>query len=220
VKEVESRSASLSVAALALGTMDSAADSDRPGEGTAELLRRARSGEREALEQIIVLEERRVFRTALRLLNYPDDARDAAQEVYLRLYKSLKRIDPNRSLAPWLYRVTVNVCRDLNRKRGRAAALALEDARTGEPAAPGPNPFEEAVRAAERRLIKLALRTLPEKERAAVVLRDLEGLSTAEVAAILGSSEGTVRSQLSTGRLRLKEARERLLQRRRRPGIR
>ena len=92
-----------------------------------------RSDDLAAFERIMVRCERRVLRIALRLLNNPQDAQDAAQEVFLRLYKQLGRLDLNdaRGCEPWLFRVTVNVCHDMARKRGHSVALedvAFEDA--------------------------------------------------------------------------------------------
>jgi RNA polymerase sigma-70 factor (ECF subfamily) len=181
-----------------------------PMTGLSESLRRAQSGERAAFEQIMQSSERRVLRIALRLLNNPQDAQDAAQEVFLRLYQHLKRLDPERELEPWLYRVTVNVCRDMG--RARQYAVGLEDA--PEAAAPEPG-AQHGMESAERReMMRHALHCLGEKERAAVVLRDVEGLSTREVAEILGSSETTVRSQISTARLKLRDFTNRLMRRR------
>jgi len=157
-------------------------------------------------ERIMAEAERRVLRIALRLLNNPHDAQDAAQEVFLRLYKQLGRLDEARGYDAWLYRVTVNVCRDIARKRPQA--VALEDA-------PEPREHQPDLEFAERReIMQRALGRLGEKERAAVVLRDVEGLSTREVAQILGSTETTVRSQISTARLKLRDFTSRLLRRR------
>jgi len=174
-----------------------------------ETWRRAQSGDLVAFAAIMEACERRVLRVALRLLNNPHDAQDAAQEVFLRLYKNLKRLDSLRGCEPWLFRVTVNVCRDI--ARGRARSVALED--TPDPAAAGPDAFDDAQLAEQRRLIRRGLGRLGEKERAALVLRDVEGLSTREVAAILGSSEATVRSQISSARLKLREFTSRLWRR-------
>jgi len=97
----------------------------------------------------------------------------------------------------WLYRVTVNVCNDFYRRRTLTAEMAAE---TPDPA-PGP---EHALEIEERkRLLMAGLQTLPQRERAAVVLRDIEGLSTRDVAAILHVEEVTVRSQISIARVKL-----------------
>ena len=193
-----------------------AADSsgETSGEAVVELLRRARAGDLAAFERIIALHERRIARTAWRLLHRAEDVQDAAQEVYLRFYKSLRGFDERRELAPWLYRITVNVCRDFNRRGGKNPVLSLDtlasDGARIEAVDPGASPYEQAAQRQQQLLIAEALRALPEKERAAIVLRDLEGLSTREVAKVLGSTETTVRSQICRARLKLRQARGRL----------
>ncbi len=82
-----------------------------------ELITRAQAGDDRSFEEIMILHERRVFRTALRILGNAEDARDAAQEVFLRLFKFLDRFDVRKELNPWLYTITLNVCRDIARKR-------------------------------------------------------------------------------------------------------
>jgi RNA polymerase sigma-70 factor, ECF subfamily len=164
-------------------------------------IERARAGDASAFERIMLLHERMVLRTAQRLLMNAEDAKDAAQEVFLKLHKNLGRFRDDEDLAPWLYRMTVNVC--LDSKRRARAAVPMEQAAEPRDSARGP---EEALHAIEERdLLQAALRQLPERERAAIVLRDLEGCSTAEAAAMLGSSEGTVRSQISTARVKIKK---------------
>jgi RNA polymerase sigma-70 factor (ECF subfamily) len=165
-------------------------------EGTT-LLRRAKAGDRAAFEAIVQQHERQVFRVALRLLGSVEDARDAAQETLLRLHRHLGKMDELQSCGAWLYRVTVNIANDMLRKRRKIVPLVEMPCRAD---------AEGAVSLEERRdLVSRALLGLPEKERAAIVLRDIEGLSTREVAAILNSSEATVRSQISTGRVKLKK---------------
>jgi len=152
------------------------------------------------LDQIIERHQRQVLMTAYRIVGNMEDARDAAQEVFFRLYKYRGSLKPDHELGPWLYRATVNVCFDMLRRRPR---LALVDA----PELADTSPTPDAVVHLEerRRMLHSALQRLPEKERAAVVLREIEGLETAEVAEILGSSEATVRSQISMGKAKLRE---------------
>jgi len=172
---------------------------DRP-DGQAGLVAAARSGNLAAFELLMRRYERLVLVTALRLLGNLPDAQDVSQEAFLKLYRNLGKLDGEDALGSWLYRVTVNACHD-QRRRGRREA-PLEDA--GQPAAAGADPHQALAEGERFRALELSLRMLPEKERAALVLRDLEGLSTLAVARVLGSSEATVRSQVSKARVKVK----------------
>jgi len=170
----------------------------------------AKAGDLDAFERIIRQYERLVLVTALRLLGNLADAQDASQEVFLRLYRNLGKIESGGALPSWLYRVTVNVCHDLRRKR--PAAAPMEDA--FDAPASDADPQQATVEAERRHALDLSLRRLSEKERAALVLRDLEGLSTEEVARALGSSQATVRSQISKARIKMKGFMEHYFRRR------
>ncbi len=183
-----------------------------PAGETAAWVERARKGDQEAFARLVERHERMVLRTGLRLLGRLDLAQDAAQEAFLRLHRHLSRFDASRELGPWLYRIVVNVCRDLSRRQRWPRLLGLEEVQEVRSPDNDEAALQEAVaRNEQRRLVQAALRARSPREREAIVLRDLEGLSTSEVARVLGSSEGTVRSQISTGRLKIKhyvEARE------------
>jgi RNA polymerase sigma-70 factor, ECF subfamily len=166
-----------------------------------QLVKRAVEGDMAAFEQIVALHERRVLMTALHVLGSLHDAQDAAQEVLIRLYRHLDRFDQSRDMLPWLYRITVNVCRDLQKRGYRNRTLDLTEARGVKASA---DLEGEIIREEQREQIQEALSSLPEKEKTALVLRDIQGLSTKDVALILRSSEGTVRSQVSMARLRIK----------------
>ena len=167
------------------------------------LVKRAKAGDTAAFETILHQYERKVLLTALRLLNRDlEDAKDAAQQVFLRLHRSLHQLDENRHFASWLYRITVNVCRDMLRLRHRRQAASLEEAdQAAVPAAA----LDGLRRDEQMRMIYAALATLPQRERAAVVLRDIEGLETKQVARILGCREVTVRSQISNARVKIRK---------------
>jgi RNA polymerase sigma-70 factor (ECF subfamily) len=173
----------------------------------ASLVQRTLGGDTAAFEQLIIRHERRVFSLAMKLLASTEDAQDAAQEVFLRVFKYIHRFDLHKPLEPWLMQTTVNVCRNIGRDRQRRwntfpvtieAELPIAH-ETGDP-------YAGLAEDQEKQMLWKALDTLPEKERLAVILRDINGLKTSEVAEILGSTETTVRSQVSRARVRMKEA--------------
>jgi RNA polymerase sigma-70 factor (ECF subfamily) len=165
------------------------------------VVQRAIAGDRSAFEQIVMKFERRVLTLAWRLLGDVHDAQDVSQEVFLRAFRFLHRFDRRRPIEPWLIRLTVNVCRDFGRKRQRQSSSPIDE----ETIPACGDPHSDFSSEERRQLLYAALAELPEKERAAVVLRDIEGFSTAEVARILGSAEGTVRSQISSARLKIRK---------------
>jgi RNA polymerase sigma-70 factor (ECF subfamily) len=172
---------------------------------TSEWVRRARAGDGDAFALLVERHQRMVFRTGLRLLGRVDLAEDAAQEAFLRLHRHLGRFDESRQLGPWLYRVVVNVCRDMSRRLRSQGLVGFEEVHEPADERHDAARLDDVLGLAERRrVVQEALLTLPLKEREAIVLRDIEGLATSEAARILGSSEGTVRSQISTGRLKIK----------------
>ena len=148
--------------------------------------------------------------TALRLLGNMEDAQDASQEVFLKLYRNLRKLERAGNLTGWLYRVTVNVCHD-SRRRRPAEAPVDELAETPDRAA---DPRQILTDAERRRALEMSLRLLSQRERAAVTLRDLEGLSTQEVALAMGVNEATVRSHISQARVKMRGFLERYMGRR------
>ena len=160
----------------------------------------ARENAAAGFEALVRQYERLVLVTALRIAGNMDDAQDISQEVFLRLYRNLDKVRAMQNLSGWLYRVTVNACFDLRRRRPAGVSVELsDDFASGET-----DPQQAVAEAERRRALEMSLRILSEKERAALVLRDLEGLSTEEVAEALGSSAATVRSQISKARIKVK----------------
>jgi RNA polymerase sigma-70 factor (ECF subfamily) len=190
-----------------VGPMDGSEDRSEPDQSHLEA---AQAGDLAAFELLMRQHERLVLVTALRLLGVLEDAQDASQEVFLRLYRNLNKVGASGNLSGWLYRVTVNVCHDAQSKR--RVSVPVEDA-DGLPALTA-DPQRAAIATERRRALEMSLRMLSEKERAVLVLRDLEGLSTEEVARILGTTEATVRSQISKARVKARDFLERYFRRR------
>jgi RNA polymerase sigma-70 factor (ECF subfamily) len=158
-------------------------------------IRRLRARDEEALGDLLLLYRRRVLNLAYRILADADAAEDAAQEAFVRAFYGANGLRARVALWPWLRRITLNVCLA---ERTRASRR------------PAPAPVEEeasrrAVPPADRLAVHAALAALSPALRAAIVLRELEGLSYAEIAQHLGIPIGTVRSRLADARRKLKE---------------
>lgn len=136
------------------------------------LVRRARVGDAAAFGELVAEHEQTVLRTAWRLVRNIEDARDVAQEAFLRLHRHLSTLDPDRDPAPWLYRVTVNLGLSALRRRRRRPEAVLDGAREVAEISAGRPEQERLGEAADaRRVLASALDRLSDKERAAVVLR-------------------------------------------------
>lgn len=187
--------------AFLTGGVRGGAEAGEAAGALAALVERARLGDAHAFDRLMIETQEKVLSVAWRMLGSREEARDAAQEVYVRVYRHLSRFRAGEDLHGWLYRITVNVCRDASRRRRRSPMGAAE---SPEPSVPAT--AEETLLLAERRSSVLeALDTLPSRERAALVLRDLEGLTSEEVARILGSRPGTVRAQIASARSKIRE---------------
>lgn len=180
-------------------TADAVWTADEPRNPQVPLLgtiRAAKAGDSGAFEDLMIATERRVALLAWRILGDAEEVKDALQETFLRVYRHLKRYDETRDFHGWLARITINVCRDLERGRRKRGVFApLEDA--GE----GAGMQRDAALTAD---LGRAIETLPERERLVLILSDVEGMTSEEAAAVLGNSAATVRVQLSKARAKLR----------------
>jgi RNA polymerase sigma-70 factor (ECF subfamily) len=169
-----------------------------------------RNGRREAFDELVRAYETTVHRILGQLNVVGADVEDLTQDVFLRIYRNLHRFRGQSSFYTWLYRITVNVFFDHNKKRKRADVRlsrlqnALVDASNQ---GPDPqDPFRATVEALTQDAFSQAIALLPEAFRDVVAMREVEDLSYEEIAMITGISIGTVRSRLSRARARLKES--------------
>lgn len=172
-----------------------------------ELVASCRTGDPEAFAQLVRLHEGMVLNLAARLLGQVEEARDVAQEVFLQVYKRLGAFEGRSSLRTWIYRIVVNQCHNRRRfwlRRRRDCERPLDEAVlvpvTAGTSDTGANPFEQTLRQERARQVQRALLQLRFEQRSVLVLRELEGLSCEEVAAVLGVPGGTVKSRLSRAR--------------------
>ena len=160
----------------------------------------AQQGNAAAFESLVREHQTRLYHTCLRMLANPDDARDMAQDILVKVWRSLPSFKGDSSFSTWLYRIAVNTCLDELRRRKKARQTSMEAlAESGwEPSDPEAERLLD--RALNRELIHKALNELQEDFRAVIVLRDVDGLSYEEIAEVLECPVGTVRSRLNRAR--------------------
>jgi RNA polymerase sigma-70 factor (ECF subfamily) len=179
-----------------------------------DLVERAGAGSVAAFEALVRRHDRRMLALAWRLTGQLVDAQDIIQDALSRLHANLHRFQSEDEVGPWLRTVTVNLCRDLARRKRRSPVVAGEELISQ--AAAEANPEEEASGQQREEILRSALQRLTAKERTALVLRELEGMTTAEVAKITGVAEATVRVQILHARLKLRKLLSGRLERERR----
>lgn len=188
-----------------------------PEDAYADLIRAVQGGSRQALERLLMRAQEAAWRFSLLVCGGHADAEDAMQDALLKTYRHAARIREPRAFRTWLYRTVRNAC--LIRRRRRvdepARLLSLDevlptagDHAGAEPVDRQRRPDEIAINAHLRRRLRAALTTLPRQYRVIVVLREVEGLSTREVAEVVGISEANVKTRLHRARLFLRKALE------------
>jgi RNA polymerase sigma-70 factor (ECF subfamily) len=179
-----------------------------PAEATeADLVARAQAGDVAAFEQLSGAYADRLFMLVLRLLGDRAEAEDVAQEIMLRAWRGIGRFRGGSSYFTWLYRIAVNeVSRALERRSRRPPSVPMGASEAELPADPGQDPSRQAENSELRLALGRALTELPLPLRTAIVLRDVEGLSTADAAQIAGIGQAAFKSRLHQARLRVRAA--------------
>lgn len=168
--------------------------------GDARLVELARAGDDLAFSALVVRYEHKLIRVLARLVHDEELARDLAQETFWKVYNRLDRFDTARRFGPWLFRVGVNLGLDLLRRHEAPPAASINrPGRDGRQAFDLPDP-DPRLREELAQEVRFVLERIPLTYRSILVLRDLEGFSSAEVAAIVGRREATVRWRLAKAR--------------------
>jgi RNA polymerase sigma-70 factor (ECF subfamily) len=161
--------------------------------------------------------EGRIYNAVVRIVGNAEEAEEVVQDTFMKLHQHLPKFRAESSFAAWIFSIAHNACMDRMRTRLRRkpfqfwvfdpqSAQDTEDSHIVVQAAdPGPTPSEQLDASEQEALIERSLQTLPESQRVVVVLHDIEGFSYHEIAAIVGTSVGTVRSRLHYGRTKLRE---------------
>ena len=175
------------------------------------LVEQLREGDREVFSELMEAYQKQVYLLALRTVGDPEDAADMTQEAFLRAWRSVGSFRGDSKFSVWLYRLTTNVCIDFLRSRGRKPTVSLtvenEDEETQEldVADERFDPEAQFENAELRRSVQRGLDSLPEDYRMILILRELNGLSYAEIGETLQLEEGTVKSRLFRARKKLCE---------------
>jgi RNA polymerase sigma-70 factor (ECF subfamily) len=176
--------------------------------GDRRLMARLAAGEREALAPLMERHYRRVYRIALSYLRQPDDALDVVQECFVKAYQNAARWDGSAGAGPWLARIAVNLSIDRwrrNKRRQQTFAPLPEGDHDPSFGRSDDGPDRSVAGREAREWLQAALATLPDKQRAVVVLRHYQDLSLDEIARTLGMSLGTVKSSLHRALHRLRD---------------
>lgn len=165
-----------------------------------ELIQRARDGDSEAFGALVETHAGFVRRLTRAVLHNRDDADDAAQDAFFSAWRARERFDPTRPFQPWLGQIAINAARDLHRRRVIRRTDAIPESLPGT----GSSPAMATEQADLRRRLNGALAELPERQRLALVLFEVEGYAHAEIGLLLGIPEGTARSEVFHARRKLR----------------
>lgn len=175
------------------------------------LIKKIKSGDMEAFSLLVSAYEKKAVNFARRMLGTQEEAEDAAQEAFLKVFDKIHTFREDSSFSTWFYTVLNNICLDALRKRSRRAEtvsihqsddtgdeyeLQIEDTADG--------PYESFQKNEAKRLLEIALTKLSDEHRTVIILRDINGFEYEEIAKILKISTGTVKSRISRARLSLR----------------
>ena len=175
-----------------------------------EIIASVLNGNTDAFEALVKEHEKLVYNLALRMVHDPEDAADMAQESFVKAFRNLGSFKGDSKFSVWLYRITANVCTDFLRSKSRAQTVSLtvdDDGEASELAVPdmGGSAEDKLMQKLTREAVRDGLDALPPDYRAPLVLREINGLSYAEIADALSIEEGTVKSRIFRARKKLCE---------------
>lgn len=172
------------------------------------IIEKVLGGDANAFEELVLKYEKTVYNLALRMVGDRDDASDMTQEAFIKAYGSLSSFRGDSKFSVWIYRITTNVCLDFLRSKSRKQQVSLtvsdddEDAQLDIPD-PKADPEQQLIKKISMQSVEEGLKTLPDKQRQILVMRELGGMSYAEIGAVLSLEEGTVKSRIFRARKRL-----------------
>ncbi len=180
---------------------------------TPEFLRKLKNGDRAAFRQLVEHFQARVYNLALKVLWNREDAEDVLQETFLKVIDKIGTFREESDIGTWIYRIAMNAALMKLRERQRQRGLLTEiddlenqEVHPSKLSPEAPNPFDNLLKKESREILQTAIEGLPDIYRVVFVLKDVENLSTDEIAEILGLSHEAIYSRLKRARMRLREA--------------
>lgn len=182
----------------------------RSSDEDAGLVARAQAGDRDAFEELVRRYADHLFAVVVRLVSSPEEAEEVTQEAFIRAWRGIRGFKGDARFFTWLYRIGVNEARRRGQRRAPDVAASIDEHGI-DPADPRPAPDLQAEHEDLRAALERAVRALEPGYRAPLILRDVEGLSTTEAAAIMGLREAAFKSRLHRARLAVRNAVEEYL---------
>lgn len=173
-----------------------------------DIIKRTLAGDNDAFELLVLAYEKQVYNLALRMLGNSEDAADMTQEAFIKAYGGLASFRGDSKFSVWLYRITSNVCLDFLRAKSRRAQVSLtvgedEDAKPLDIPDPAGDIEQQLMRKMSMQAVNDGLAQLPDEQRQILVMREIGGMSYADIGRALSLEEGTVKSRIFRARKKL-----------------
>jgi len=179
--------------------------------GDERLVDLARKGDRRAFEELVERHKQKAYHIAYDFARNREEAKDLSQDAFLKAFTSLKNFDGRSSFYTWFYRILVNVCLDYRRSKQRKATEEFDETteqriEASHQSSHAPSPYQQVIAGQISHKVSIALEALPARQRTAFILKNHQGLSIKEIAAMMDTAEGTVKVHLHRAVISLRQS--------------